>query len=104
MDLRRRAYIPEPSLFRVPVIVRDCTWQDMLADDDIKALPKDGIAITNFTNRDAAWLQVYEGIKAVVNELRNDFQAKSHFLAEMEHTEFIGQERLKLSELYVFLP
>ena len=28
-------------IFRIPIILRDCSWEDLLSDDDIKALPYD---------------------------------------------------------------
>ena len=28
-------------IFRIPIILRDCSWEDLLSDDDIKALPND---------------------------------------------------------------
>ena len=75
-----------------------------MGEDDIKALPKDGGPIVQFDNIDAAWLQVYEGIKAVVNRLRTSFVARQEFLEEMEHTDFISQGSIGLREIFVFLP
>ena len=93
-----------PQLFRVPIIIRDCAWKDLLAKDDLKALPQDGVPIVTFGDQDIAWQQVYEGIKAVVNELRSTFTAKPTFLAEMERTDFISQQSINLRDLFVFLP
>ncbi|MCE2462988.1 MAG: toll/interleukin-1 receptor domain-containing protein, partial [Dehalococcoidia bacterium] len=67
-------------LFRIPIILRDCAWKDFLEKDDLKALPEDGVPVVNFCKQDTAWQQVYEGIKAVVNELRSTFTAKPTFL------------------------
>ena len=88
--------------FRIPVIVRECSWTDMLVQDDLKALPKDGKAVTQYASEDAAWLEVYEGIKAVVNVLRQTFRPKEVFLSELDDTEFISTDRIKLSESFVF--
>lgn len=93
-----------PLLFRVPIIARDCPWKDFLGNDDIKALPKDGLAIANFSNLDTAWLQVFEGIKEIVNEIRNNFSAVPSFLEEMERTDFIAQQNINLTDIFVFLP
>ena len=93
-----------PQLFRVPIIIRDCAWKDLLTKDDPKALPQDGVSVVNFGSPDAAWQQVYEGIKAVVNELRNTFTAKPTFLAEMGRTDFISQQNINLKDIFVFLP
>ena len=65
-----------PLLFRIPIIVRDCAWKDLLVYDDLKALPDDGISVSSFPDQDVAWQQVYEGMKVVVEELRNTFTPK----------------------------
>ena len=93
-----------PLLFRVPIIVRDCAWKDFLGNDDLKALPKDGLAIVNFNSLDTAWLQVYEGIKEIVNQIRNNFSTIPSFLEEMQRTDFIAQQNIKLTDVFVFLP
>ena len=93
-----------PQRFHIPIIVRDCAWKDLLTKDDPKALPQDGVPVVNFVSQDAAWQQVYEGIKAVVNELRNTFTAKPTFLAEMGRTDFISQQNINLKDIFVFLP
>ena len=93
-----------PQRFYIPIIVRDCAWKDLLTKDDPKALPQDGVPVVNFVSQDAAWQQVYEGIKAVVNELRNTFTAKPTFLAEMGRTDFISQQNINLKDIFVFLP
>ena len=91
-------------LFLIPVIVRDCAWQDLLGKGNLKALPKDGLPVTAFDHPDAAWQQVYEGIKVVANELRHTFTVKPAFLDELQRTEFLSQQHLKLLDVFVFLP
>ena len=91
------------SVFRIPIILKDCAWKDELADDDIKALPNDGKAVAVFEHQNQAWLQVYEGIKAVINQLRNVFTPKPEFLSEIEKTEFLSQQHIKLQDIFVFL-
>ena len=90
-------------LFRIPIILRDCPWQDLLADDDIKALPNDGKPVRQYKSQDSAWLEVYEGIKAVVNELRRVFIPKQEFLDRIEQTYFFSRRRIKLQDSFVFL-
>ena len=71
------------SISRIPIILRDCSWKDLLSDDDIKALPKDGRAVANYDGKkDTAWQQVYEGIKVVINELRATFTPNSEYIKE----------------------
>ena len=89
-------------IFRIPIILRDCPWQDLLSTDDVKALPNDGKPVANFDNQDTAWLQVYEGIKAVVNELRETFTPKPEFIEEMEETDFAAQQHIKLKDIFLF--
>ena len=88
-------------IFRIPIIVRDCSWQDLLGEDDIKALPKDANHVTK-DDEDTAWQQVYEGIKTVINELRRTFILKSEFRQEMEETDFTAQQNIKLQDIFIF--
>ena len=90
--------------FRIPIILADCAWLDMLDGDDIKALPDDGIPVAKFPDQDTAWQQVYEGIKAVVVQLRNTFSPKPDFIREFERTDFLSQNRVRLQDTFVFLP
>lgn len=91
-------------LFRVPVILSPCAWHDLLGKDDIKALPNDGKPVSEFDDSNIAWMQVYEGIKSVIDELKNTFSPKTNFLKEMEQTEFLSQQHIRLQDIYVFLP
>ena len=96
--------IERPQLVRVPVIVRDCAWKDLLKEDNLKALPKDAAPVVGFTDRDAAWQQVYEGLKEVIKNLRCTFEARETFLAEMRRTDFVSQQNIDLQDIFVFLP
>ena len=88
---------------RIPVIVRECAWLDLLEEDDVKALPYDGQAISGCGDEDRAWKQVYEGIKAVVEEMRNDCTPKEEFINQIDKTEFLSRQHLKLQNLFEFL-
>ena len=93
-------------LYRVPIIVRPCAWLDVVQsseEDNLKALPDDGKAITEFSNRDSGWQQVYEGIKAVINELRRTFIPKQEFINTLEITEFVARDTIRLQDIFVFL-
>ena len=94
----------EKPLFRLPIILKDCAWTDLLANDDVKALPKDGNPVVKYEDENTAWHEVYEGIKDVIGHLRKNFTPKSDFLREMEETNFLSQHHIKLRDLYVFLP
>ena len=90
-------------LFRIPIIVRDCAWKDILKEDDVKALPIDGKPVVRYSQTDLAWTEVYDGIKSVVDELSTTFTPRTEFLTEIERTDFISQDHLKLQDLFVFL-
>ena len=89
---------------RIPIILKECAWQDFDNMTSLKALPKDGRPVTNFGSRDAAWLQVYEGIKNVIENLRNCFSVKEEFIDEITKIDFISQQKqdIRLSDLFVF--
>ena len=40
----------EKALVRIPIILSDCAWLDLLGNDDIKALPQDGKPIVRFAD------------------------------------------------------
>lgn len=90
-------------LFRIPIIVRNCAWKDILKEDDVKALPIDGKPVAGYLDSDLAWQEVYEGIKSVVAQLRSTFSPRQDFLKEIERTDFMSQDHLKLQDLFVFL-
>ena len=89
-------------VFRIPIIVRDCPWQEFLADDDVKALPVDGKAITTYQDRDSAWLEVYQGIKSVVESLRTTYTAKPTFLADLDSADLPSSKPISLDDIFVF--
>ncbi len=89
-------------VIRIPIILEGCAWKDLLADDDIKALPNDGKPITQFSHKNEAWQQVYEGIKATINQLRENCTPKREFLDEIEKTDFLSQHNIKLTEIFIF--
>ena len=101
-DLARDLCNNGSPVFRIPIVVRECPWMDMLNGDDIKALPDDGKPVTSYDNRDQAWNEVYRGIKTVVNEIITCFRPREDFLQKVEDTEFISQNHIKLQDLFVF--
>jgi internalin A len=52
----------------IPIIVRTVGWQDA-PFGKLTALPTDGNAVTIWSDRDAAWTNVSEGIKQVVQKI-----------------------------------
>ena len=78
---------------RVPIIVRECAWEDLLQDDNIKVLPKDGDPVASFDSAEVAWKQVYRGIKEVAQEVREKMliEIVDEFsgLTEQDHVVFV---------------
>ncbi len=52
----------------IPVILRPCDWQKM-PFGKLQVLPKDGRAVTDWTRRDQAFLDIARGIRRVVEEM-----------------------------------
>ena len=89
-------------VFRVPIIVRDCPWQDFLGDDDVKALPSDGRAITTYPDPDSAWNEVYQGIKTVIQSLRTTHTARPTFLDDLNSADIPSSVPVSLDDIFVF--
>ena len=53
----------------IPVILRDVNW-GKAPFARLQSLPRDGLAVTKWPDRDSAWRSVSEGIEAIVNEQR----------------------------------
>ena len=98
----KNAALDKPSLFRIPIILEECAWFDLLEDDDIKALPHDGNPVSGFSDPSSAWQQVYEGIKSVVAELRQTFEARPQYIKRLQQTEFFSESTISLSDIFVF--
>ena len=90
------------SVLRVPIVLSHCAWKDMEGMSELKALPTDGKEISSYTDPDEAWQEVYEGLKALIQELRNTFTIKEQFREQMENTEFLSQNRIRLQDFFVF--
>ena len=61
----------EKDTIFIPVILRQCSWEDLDGISNIQALPKDAKPISKWDDNDEAWQSVHEGIKAQVESLRN---------------------------------
>ncbi len=70
VELKRALERHESGEARViPIIVRPCDWHSALFGK-LQALPKDGKAITDWRPHDKAYLNISEGIRKVVGELK----------------------------------
>lgn len=52
----------------IPVILRSTNWQET-PFSKLEALPKDGRAVTSWQDRDAAFVDVVEGIRKIIEEM-----------------------------------
>lgn len=88
----------------VPVIVRPCAWSDFDGMSEILVLPTDGKAVSTWSNADAAWLDVHDGLKRVITKIRNTFKSKEKFTDQLMGLEFCSQhqEKISLEDLFVF--
>ena len=91
-----------PSVVRVPIILGDCDWKNLDGMAEHKALPDDAKPIKTFSDRDTAWQQVCEGLRALIDGLRENFTIKAEFRHEMEQTEFISSDHVLLPQIFVF--
>jgi len=97
------------GIFVIPIILSHCGWQD---DEDIShwlALPTDGKPISNFPNRDEGWLDVYNGLKRVIEKVIKIKQLKvsEEFEKFLQNTELFEQahsqkERVLLDDIFVY--
>ena len=97
----KRASTSRP-IVRLPIILSDCAWQDLLDDEDLKALPNDANPVSKFAHRDEAWQQVYDGIKAVIEDLRTTYSPNPRFVSNLQTTDFPSQRRVELKDTFVF--
>ena len=91
-----------PHLVRIPIILSPCSWQYLLDNDDILALPFDATHVSSFPNIEDGWLNVSRGITRVVNSLKSLFAPKEEFQALIDETIFVSNGRRTLSETFVF--
>ena len=99
-----KTLLEEEKKFLVPIILKPCDWKNF---DDMKkylALPTDGRPICEFENQDEAWQQVSQGIRKIVQQIRQCYNPKQEFMDELNSTEFLSQHRDKitLKDVFVF--
>ena len=99
---RARELAASKPLLRIPIIVRPCDWQKLLDGDDVKALPNDGVPVTRHPDSDEAWCEVSAGLRQAIQHLRETFTPLPAFVLELNKTEFVSQQHLRLDETFVF--
>ena len=87
---------------RIPLLINDCPWQDLLKDEDLLVIPKDATTLLSYHNTDEAWTEIYKKIRSVVSDLETICTTRSTFRQFLEQTEIIGDRDVSLSSSYVF--
>lgn len=92
----------------VPIILSPCGWLD---DSELKrllALPTDGKSVSDFSNPDAAWNDVYNGLKILVgNELNlKSIEITDDFIEFLQNTDLLSRahsqkEKVLLEDIFV---
>jgi len=80
----------------IPIILRPVSWQDA-AFSTLKALPANGKPVTEWSNRDKAFLDITEGIRNVVEELSASMLAETSGIPPV--LEFHQASALQLSQV-----
>jgi len=92
----------------IPIILSPCGWQDDNDINNLLALPTDGKPISNFSNRDKGWLDVYKRLKGVIEKEIKIKQLKltEEFEQFLQSTEMFEQShsqknRVLLDDIFV---
>lgn len=93
----------------VPIILSSCGWLDDSELSRLLSLPADGKPITDFTNSDTAWNNVYEGLKNVLNgEIKiKQLETTDDFTDFLQDTELLSmahsqKERVILEDIFIY--
>lgn len=58
----------------IPVIVKPCAWRETpLAK--FQALPRKGVPVTQYQDRDTAWLEIVTGVQSVIKNWKKKFES-----------------------------
>jgi len=92
----------------VPIILSPCGWIDDSDLKDLLAFPFEGKPVSGFSDKDAAWHEVYEGIKKIIekeqkikqlslNDLCKSFLLDAELLAKAHSR----KETVTLNDIYI---
>ena len=87
----------------VPIILSACSWLDDNEISKYLALPKDGRPIEVFEQPNNAWLDVYSGIKLVVEEeiKTKNLEFTDQFLSFLNNAELLTKAHSKKEKVYL---
>jgi len=93
----------------VSIILSACGWKDDKELSSLLALPTDGIPITDFTDSNNAWNNVYNGLKEVIEKEIKIKQLKitEQFSSFLQNTELLAKahsqkEKVLLEDIFVY--
>lgn len=94
----------ETGQILIPIIIRDCPWEDFDNMAEYQLLPQDALPINQWNDEDVAWKHIYEEIKEVLANIRQTFEVREQYRREISMVEFISQnqENIDLDSLFVF--
>ena len=85
----------------VPIILAACGWLDDSDISSLLALPNDGSPISDFTDSNRAWNDVYNGLKVVINkEIKTkQLSITKQFSAFLQNTELLAKAHSQKGEV-----
>lgn len=72
----------------IPIILSECAWNDFDTMGEYQALPEKGKPIAKWDDKDSAWVDIYRGIKVVIEDIRTTFTLKNEFKNHLSEIEF----------------
>ena len=87
----------------ISVILSPCAWEDDGGLYALLALPTDGNPVLDFSNRDAGWKDVYNGIKKVVQVERKirELQVTESFQKFLRDTQLLTKAHSKKETVFL---
>lgn len=104
LELRKKK-----GIIVVPIILSACGWQEYKEISSLLVLPTDGQPISNFTDSNNAWNNVYNGLKKVIEEENKIKQLKitEQFLSFLQNTDMLSKahsqkEKVLLDDIFIY--
>lgn len=93
----------------LPIILSDCGWLDDQELSPLLALPTDGKPISNFSDANKGWKDVYDGLKLVLQQekILNELLIKPEFEEFLNNAELLTKahsekESVTLEDIFVY--
>ncbi len=94
----------QPNKRLIPIIAAQCAWEDFDEMKSMVVLPSDGKPVTQWKPMDAAWSNIYNGIKDVASDVKKNFKLKPKFKEELQSIEFCStnSQSILIDDVFVF--